>query len=262
MGIDDRSVQRALKSAGHYHGLIDGDFGEGSRAAARKWAVLVSPPYKTSWPDQRVRIAIEQKMLHDLGFYESAIDGFAGPATQVGYERWQDYITFHRAPLPDHAVGYQSQVFPRQAGVRAFYGEPGQNQAMLESPYPLYLDWQLTQKVAEFSIHEKCHDAAERAMKRVLDHYGEDEIHRLGLDQFGGCLNVRKMRNGSAWSMHAWGIAIDWDADRNQLRWGRDRAQMAREEYEPFLDAWEAEGFVSLGRLRNFDWMHVQAARL
>jgi hypothetical protein len=37
---------------------------------------------------------------------------------------------------------------------------------------------------------------------------------------------------------------------------------MAQPEYAPFLDLWEAEGFVSLGRARNFDWMHVQAARL
>jgi hypothetical protein len=99
-------------------------------------------------------------------------------------------------------------------------------------------------------------------MTKILKIYGHDALVRLGLDQFGGCLNVRKMRNGSAWSTHAWGIAIDWDADRNQLRWGKDRALMAQPEYAPFLDAWEAEGWLSLGRARNFDWMHVQAARL
>ena len=25
---------------------------------------------------------------------------------------------------------------------------------------------------------------------------------------------------------------------------------------------WEDEGWISLGRRRNFDWMHIQAARL
>ncbi|MCA1748660.1 MAG: M15 family metallopeptidase [Sphingomonadales bacterium] len=70
------------------------------------------------------------------------------------------------------------------------------------------------------------------------------------------------MRGGSSWSMHSWGIAIDFDPANNQLRWGRDRARMAKPAYAPFLNAWESEGWISLGRERNFDWMHVQAARL
>jgi hypothetical protein len=79
---------------------------------------------------------------------------------------------------------------------------------------------------------------------------------------FGGCLNVRRMRGGSAWSMHSWGIAFDFDPDRNQLRWGRDRAAFAKPEYNKWFELWEEEGAVSLGRVRNFDWMHVQFARL
>jgi len=31
---------------------------------------------------------------------------------------------------------------------------------------------------------------------------------------------------------------------------------------EAFWKAWEEEGWLSLGRSRNFDWMHVQACRL
>jgi hypothetical protein len=96
----------------------------------------------------------------------------------------------------------------------------------------------------------------------VLQHYGPDKVRQLGLDLFGGCLNVRKMRGGSAWSMHSWGIAFDFDPDRNQLKWGRDRAVFARPEYQKWWELWEEEGAVSLGRARNFDWMHVQFASL
>ena len=70
------------------------------------------------------------------------------------------------------------------------------------------------------------------------------------------------MRGGTQYSMHSWGIAIDFDPERNQLNWGRDRARLAAADCVPFWDIWEAEGWVSLGRARNFDWMHVQAARL
>lgn len=61
---------------------------------------------------------------------------------------------------------------------------------------------------------------------------------------------------------HAWGLAIDWDPAHNKLKWGRDRARLARPEYDTWWRLWEEEGWVSLGRTRNFDWMHVQAVKL
>jgi hypothetical protein len=57
-------------------------------------------------------------------------------------------------------------------------------------------------------------------------------------------------------------MAIDHDPDNNQLNWSRNRATFARPEYEQWWQIWEEEGWVSLGRQRNFDWMHVQASKL
>ena len=74
--------------------------------------------------------------------------------------------------------------------------------------------------------------------------------------------HVRKMRGGSSYSMHSWGIAIDFDPERNQLKWGKDRARLAQPDAVEFWRCWEAEGWVALGRARDYDWMHVQAARL
>ena len=105
-------------------------------------------------------------------------------------------------------------------------------------------------------------DSLGRVLAVVLDHYGLDEIKRLRLDLWGGCLNVRKMRGGDRYSMHSWGIALDYDPERNRLKWGRDKASFAKPEYDPWWEAWEQEGWVSLGRQRNFDWMHVQAAKI
>ena len=99
-------------------------------------------------------------------------------------------------------------------------------------------------------------------LTQVRDRYGEERIRELRLDRWGGCLNVRPKRVGTEWSTHSWGIAIDFDPDQNQLRWGRDRAVFAQPEYEPWWEVWEKEGWVSLGRSSNFDWMHIQAARL
>jgi len=62
--------------------------------------------------------------------------------------------------------------------------------------------------------------------------------------------------------MHSWGIAVDYDPVKNKLKWGRDKASLPKGEYDMWWKFWEEEGWVSLGRQRNFDWMHVQAAKL
>ena len=116
--------------------------------------------------------------------------------------------------------------------------------------------------VKKMTCHEKVKDSLERIFKNTLSHYGIESIRKLHLDRFGGCLNVRKMRGGSSWSMHSWGIAVDLDPDRNRLRWKSDKAVFARKEYAPFWKIVQAEGWTSLGKARNYDWMHFQAAGL
>jgi hypothetical protein len=116
--------------------------------------------------------------------------------------------------------------------------------------------------ISHISCHTKVADSLEAVLANVHAHYGDAELKRLRLNLFGGCFNPRKKRGGSSWSTHAWAVAIDWDPSRNQLQWGRDRASLSRPEYTFWWRAWEAEGWVSLGRSRNYDWMHIQAARL
>ena len=70
------------------------------------------------------------------------------------------------------------------------------------------------------------------------------------------------MRGGSSWSIHSWGAAVDLDPDNNQLKWSKPKATFSKAEYGDFWKIVEAEGWISLGRERNFDWMHFQAAYL
>lgn len=143
-----------------------------------------------------------------------------------------------------------------------FYGPVGSNQTTLVLPYTMVLDWETSKTVTKMTCHEKVHDSLERIFKKTLDHYGLEKIKQLKLHEFGGCLNVRKMRGGSAWSIHSWGAAVDIDADRNQLKWGRDKAVLAKPEYNEFWKIVASEGWTSLGQARNYDWMHFQAANL
>ena len=61
--------------------------------------------------------------------------------------------------------------------------------------------------------------SANKQVSRKPDQSRHIEIHRLRLDVWGGCLNVRKMRGGTRNSMHSWGIALDYDPQNNQLKW-------------------------------------------
>ena len=143
-----------------------------------------------------------------------------------------------------------------------FYGPVGENQTRLDLPYPLRLAWSPATQLNRITCHQKVAKSLYTIFEKTKAAYGEKDISLLKLDLFGGCLNVRRMRGGKAWSIHSWGAAVDLDPDNNQLRWGKDRATFGKKEYEEFWKIVESEGWTSLGRTRNYDWMHFQAADL
>jgi hypothetical protein len=124
------------------------------------------------------------------------------------------------------------------------------------------LAWARDTIVTRMTLHAKVAPSAGRVFEKIAETYAPHERVALGLDIFGGSLNVRRMRGGTSYSTHSWGIAIDFDPERNQLSWSRERARLAHPDAIPFWEAWEAEGWLSLGRERNYDWMHVQACEL
>lgn len=155
--------------------------------------------------------------------------------------------------------------WPTQAGVRSYFGEPGSPQAtagMADLAYPMKIAWDKSQIIRRFRCHAKVEAPIERIFQKTLAQYGADGVAKLGLDIFGGCYNYRPMRGGNNWSMHAFGIAVDLDPENNQLKWNKSKARFAKAEYEPFWKIVESEGAVSLGRARDYDWMHFQFARL
>lgn len=155
--------------------------------------------------------------------------------------------------------------WPKQdeASMNAFFGDKGENTRSLILPFPMRVAWDKKVLINKFAINVKCHDSAQKAFAEIAKHYPDPRQRaELGLDLWGGCLNVRKMRGGNKWSIHSWGCAIDFDPERNQLKWGADRARLAKQDCITFWKIWENQGWVSLGRARNYDWMHVQAARL
>lgn len=228
------------------------------------------PAGATGFSARRRMVMLFQLICKDRGIDCDPVDGFWGPVTQDAYERLLHLID--RGVLPpnwrdEEPSDANPQGFPRDTGgqgdMRAFYGPPGAPPiTRVRVPWRLRLAWDKTQAVTHIGCHAKVAGSLDAVLQKVHAHYGEAELKRLRLDLFGGCFANRKKRGGSTWSTHAWAVALDWDPERNQLKWGRDRASLDAADYAFWWQAWEAEGWVSLGRSRNFDWMHVQAARL
>lgn len=255
-------VQEELKKRGLYTGDIDGLAGTGTQSALDQVSGL-----DKSWSLPMKIVGFIQLLCQENGIDPGDIDGYWGPSTEYAYNQYIFLKTNGTLPdpwRPEERLPVNPNLWPVQytAEFDAFYGPKGSNLVKMQLPYPMRLAWDTSTVVNSFSCHAKVHDSMQHVLQQVLAHYGIDRIRELKLDLWGGCYNERPIRGGTKWSMHSWGIAVDFDPAHNKLEWGRDKATFARPEYEAWWQLWEAEGWISLGRERNFDWMHVQAAKL
>ncbi|HXF53594.1 MAG TPA: peptidoglycan-binding domain-containing protein [Hyphomicrobiaceae bacterium] len=221
-----------------------------------------------SWDDKRMSVALVQLVAKSCSIDPGVIDGLWGQLTQYAFDSLV-HLRDTGSPLSnwrdDEPIDVNPNGWPNQseAALAAYYGRACQvRQVKVRCPWTLRLAWDQSTTLNEISCHEKVAESLARVLEAVHRHYGEAEIRRLRLDQFGGCYNCRQMRGSNRMSTHAWAIAIDWDPDNNQLTWGRDRATLAKPVYRDWWAIWEREGWLSLGRVKNYDWMHVQAAKL
>ncbi|AXQ93211.1 M15 family metallopeptidase [Cereibacter azotoformans] len=266
--MDVRDIQRLLAAVGLYRGAIDGDPGPLTMAAA---AVILgrhdAVPWK-AWPKSRQLIAAGQAVLLVLGHEPGKIDGLMGPNTREALTEWASgplKAAVERIVGAGYSVADAQGTYPRQESVATFYGTAGGPDCtggIVELPIPFRLAWDLNTSITSFRCHKLVAAPMTRIFREAVSHYGADQFESLRLNIFGGCYNYRNMRGGSSLSMHAWGIAVDLDPERNQLRWGRDRASFAVGHYDAFWNIVEAAGATSLGRACNRDWMHFQFARL
>lgn len=174
-----------------------------------------------------------------------AVDGWAGRATRRAWDREMDTSN----PWPADT----------EEALTDFYGPRGSNLVLMQLPYPMRLAWDHGTVVTRTRCNSRVSQSLGKVLQSILDHYGLDEIQRLGLDLFGGVVRVRRMRgNSRRWSRHSWGCAIDLDPLHNRLSYPwPQRATMP----EKVIELFEAEGWKSYARARGNDAMHFQATR-
>lgn len=142
------------------------------------------------------------------------------------------------------------------------YGKPNQTGkgylVTITLPFKMRVAWDRKSYVTKIQCHRAVAISLSNIFRDILDHYGYEKIVELGIDLYGGCFNYRAMRGGASLSLHSWGIAIDLDPDRNLLHETKKTARFARPEYKAMIDIFYKHGFESLGREKNYDWMHFQ----
>ena len=261
-----RDAQLLLQKANYYDGAIDNDPGPKTMRAVE----VVGDNrggWPTAWGQKRRMIAAGQAILDAMGFEPGTVDGLAGYNTEQAltafYETQAGRKPTLERPKPSAPTSSADWPVNNTSALTRFYGKPGSSaatQGKVRLPIAFPIAWDGTQHINSYSCHAKVEDEMTLIWQRAVNHYGETEFRRLRLDQYGGCFNDRSMRGGSRKSTHAWGIAYDVDPIKNQLRWGRDRALLARADYVPFWNIVEGVGATSLGRAANYDWMHFQFA--
>ena len=73
---------------------------------------------------------------------------------------------------------------------------------------------------------------------------------------YDGCHNVRLKRGIDEYSIHSWGLALDFNAALNPLgvKWGSRKGMFSK----AFLDVWRRHGWVCGADFSRGDSMHLQ----
>jgi len=178
-------------------------------------------------------------------------DGFWGPKSIAGCQKHlKDMMP---SPHPFPVEGTQEFLdFYGPHGEKGGYTPPGRK---IKLPFEIYYG---NKSVKKLTAHEKCADSLLRVYERLAEVYPDNRSRKkAGILVYNGLYNPRRIRGSStAWSMHAWRIAIDINAGENKNRsaWP-SKATMPIEVIECFAK----EGWLSAGAFWGRDAMHFQA---
>ncbi len=128
-----------------------------------------------------------------------------------------------------------------------FYGLPGpQVEAQLVKVIPPFKLYYEGKPVAAIKFHKKCAGALAAALDEVWEYYKHDQkkIDALGISRYNGAYNPRPVRGyplevdpyKTRWSNHAFGAAIDFNADANGFGKGKGNIP------QPLIDAFKRQG--------------------
>lgn len=187
-----------------------------------------------------------QKRIDEAGFH-LVVDGFWGPRSQRQCRLYLRSLMSTLNPWP----------MASQRAIEAFYGAAGDesNLVRIEFPYPMFYGGK---RVTSTRVHKRCAGSLLHILKAIGDKLLKFPDIKDEASDFGGVFNNRLKRGGTTPSLHAYGAAIDLDADDNTFRdsWPT-QSDMPLEIIEEFAK----EGWTSAGAFWGYDAMHFQATQ-
>lgn len=144
------------------------------------------------------------------------------------------------------------------ASLKAFYGDPakgGPGQQLVPVIPPFRMTYE-GKPIRNIMFHRKAAPALAAALQAVWEHYGRDQakVDVCGVSKYSGAYNPRLIRGSSTkWSNHAYGAAIDLNAEANGFNTGHGTMPQA------VVDAFKAQGALWGGDyLHRTDPMHFE----
>lgn len=224
-----RTAQYALSAAGYRIGT-DGAFGPRTEQAVRRF-----------------------ELQHHLN-----VDGIINASVAVELDKPDTTLIAAATPLV-HVSG-----FPHDdtASLLAFYGKPWEDSSLLTHvPMPFRLTYTEDNgrvlMVTSVVFHRKASDRLLAAYTAIWDLYGHDlgALDATRFTKFSGSYNYRPVRGSSRLSVHAFGAAVDHDAEDNPLGSTRNTIPM------DIVACFTAQGFFWGGDYTGRrDNMHFQGA--
>lgn len=185
------------------------------------------------------------RVIHTQKVVGTKPDGFWGPKSIAAAKAYLRGLMPRNNPWPK--PDYTSMV--------RFYGQPGDESKLVSItfPFPTFYAGKL---VRTTRVHERCADSLLRVLNDIGNRFGKDPGIMEEIQDYGGCYNFRRSRGSTSMSKHAWGAAIDYDADDNTFResWPV-QADMPIE----ILSCFAREGWKSAAVFWGYDAMHNEA---
>lgn len=188
-----------------------------------------------------------QQHVRDRFAPKLVVDGFWGPVCQRTSRAYLRSLMPEKHPWPKAT----------QAAIQKFFGKPGDEGALvtIQFPFPKFYDGKL---VKSTRIHEKCAESYLRVQNDIWTNYKTKRGIMEEAEDYAGCYNFRLKRGGTTYSLHAYGGAVDEDADDNTFR---DSWPLQADMPLEIIECYAKEGWTSAAAFWGYDAMHHQATQ-